>query len=142
MRRGLRLEYATLGWNVLEIGFLAFAAVMARSVALAGFALDSCIEIFASLGDREDCAAACCYGCLVIALGGASEPRDVAIAPDVAITRKKVTITEEESECRGGPRWRRAALFARKLASDRTRRTSQTPMPASATGRASMISVR
>src|SRR5438067_2201619 len=48
-RRGLRLEYATLGWNVLEIGFLAFAAVMARSVALAGFALDSCIEIFASL---------------------------------------------------------------------------------------------
>jgi divalent metal cation (Fe/Co/Zn/Cd) transporter len=49
LRRGLRLEYATLGWNVLEIGFLAFAAVMARSVALAGFALDSCIEIFASL---------------------------------------------------------------------------------------------
>jgi divalent metal cation (Fe/Co/Zn/Cd) transporter len=49
MRRGLRLEYATLGWNVLEIGFLAFAAIMARSVALAGFALDSCIEIFASL---------------------------------------------------------------------------------------------
>ena len=49
MRRGLRLEYATLGWNVLEIGFLASAAVMARSVALAGFALDSCIEVFASL---------------------------------------------------------------------------------------------
>jgi divalent metal cation (Fe/Co/Zn/Cd) transporter len=49
LRRGLRLEYATLGWNVLEIGFLGFAAVMARSVALAGFALDSCIEIFASL---------------------------------------------------------------------------------------------
>lgn len=49
LRRGLRLEYATLGWNVLEIGFLAFAAIMARSVALAGFALDSCIEIFASL---------------------------------------------------------------------------------------------
>ena len=49
MRRGLRLEYATLGWNVLEIGFLGFAAILARSVALAGFALDSCIEIFASL---------------------------------------------------------------------------------------------
>jgi divalent metal cation (Fe/Co/Zn/Cd) transporter len=49
LRRGLRLEYATLGWNVLEIGFLGFAAIMARSVALAGFALDSCIEIFASL---------------------------------------------------------------------------------------------
>jgi divalent metal cation (Fe/Co/Zn/Cd) transporter len=49
LSRGLRLEYATLGWNVLEIGFLVFAAMMARSVALAGFALDSGIEIFASL---------------------------------------------------------------------------------------------
>ncbi|HVX23135.1 MAG TPA: hypothetical protein VHB02_17475 [Acidimicrobiales bacterium] len=48
-RRGLRLEYATLGWNVVEIGFVAAAAVAARSVALAGFTLDSCIEIFASL---------------------------------------------------------------------------------------------
>lgn len=48
-RRGLRLEYATLGWNVAEIGFLVYAAIVARSVALAGFALDSGIEIFASL---------------------------------------------------------------------------------------------
>ncbi len=48
-RRGLRLEYATLGWNVVEIGFLVYAAVAARSVALTGFALDSVIEIFASL---------------------------------------------------------------------------------------------
>lgn len=44
-RRGLRLEYATLGWNVVEIGFLIAAAIAARSVALAGFALDSIIEI-------------------------------------------------------------------------------------------------
>ncbi len=49
LRRGLRLEYATLAWNVGEVGFLFYAAAMARSVALAGFALDSCIEIFASL---------------------------------------------------------------------------------------------
>jgi divalent metal cation (Fe/Co/Zn/Cd) transporter len=49
LRRGLRLEYATLGWNAVEIGFLIYAAVVARSVALAGFALDSMIEIFASL---------------------------------------------------------------------------------------------
>jgi divalent metal cation (Fe/Co/Zn/Cd) transporter len=48
-RRGLALEYATLGWNVVEIGFLVYAAVTARSVALAGFALDSLIEIFASV---------------------------------------------------------------------------------------------
>jgi divalent metal cation (Fe/Co/Zn/Cd) transporter len=49
LRRGLRLEYATLGWNVVEIGFLVAAAVGARSVALAGFAADSFIEIFASI---------------------------------------------------------------------------------------------
>jgi len=49
LRRGLYLEYATLGWNVTEIGFLAYAAYLARSVALAGFALDSFIEIFASI---------------------------------------------------------------------------------------------
>ena len=39
-RRGLRLEYATLGWNLSEIGFLAAAAVGARSVALAVTAVD------------------------------------------------------------------------------------------------------
>jgi divalent metal cation (Fe/Co/Zn/Cd) transporter len=49
LRRGLRLEYATLAWNAGEVGFLFYAAAIARSVALAGFALDSCIEIFASL---------------------------------------------------------------------------------------------
>jgi len=49
IRRGLRLEYATLGWNLVEIGFLVYAAAVARSVALAGFALDSGIEVFASL---------------------------------------------------------------------------------------------
>jgi divalent metal cation (Fe/Co/Zn/Cd) transporter len=49
LRRGLRLEYATLAWNAGEVGFLFYAAAMARSVALAGFALDPCIEIFASL---------------------------------------------------------------------------------------------
>jgi divalent metal cation (Fe/Co/Zn/Cd) transporter len=48
-RRGLRLEYATLGWNVVAIGLLVAAAVNARSVALAGFAFDSFIEIFASM---------------------------------------------------------------------------------------------
>ncbi len=47
--RGLHLEYATLGWNVVEIGFLITAAVVASSVALAGFAFDSCIEIYASI---------------------------------------------------------------------------------------------
>jgi divalent metal cation (Fe/Co/Zn/Cd) transporter len=48
LRRGFALEYATLGWNVVGIAVLAVAAVSARSVALAGFGLDSLIEIGAS----------------------------------------------------------------------------------------------
>jgi divalent metal cation (Fe/Co/Zn/Cd) transporter len=48
-RRGLRLEYATLGWNVVGSGVVLAAAAFARSVALAGFGLDSLIEIVASL---------------------------------------------------------------------------------------------
>jgi divalent metal cation (Fe/Co/Zn/Cd) transporter len=48
LRRGFTLEYVTLGWNVAGIIVLAVAAVTARSVALAGFGLDSLIEIGAS----------------------------------------------------------------------------------------------
>jgi divalent metal cation (Fe/Co/Zn/Cd) transporter len=48
LRRGFALECATLGWNVAGIIVLGFAAVAARSVALAGFGLDSLIEIGAS----------------------------------------------------------------------------------------------
>jgi divalent metal cation (Fe/Co/Zn/Cd) transporter len=48
VRRGFALEWATLGWNVAGIIVLAIAAVAARSVALAGFGLDSLIEIGAS----------------------------------------------------------------------------------------------
>jgi divalent metal cation (Fe/Co/Zn/Cd) transporter len=48
LRRGFALEYATLAWNVAGIVVLAIAALSARSVALAGFALDSLIEIGAS----------------------------------------------------------------------------------------------
>jgi divalent metal cation (Fe/Co/Zn/Cd) transporter len=48
LRRGRRLEYATLGWNVIGIVVLAIGAITARSVALAGFGLDSLIEIGAS----------------------------------------------------------------------------------------------
>ena len=48
LRRGFALEYVTLGWNVAGIVVLGFAAIAARSVALAGFGLDSLIEIGAS----------------------------------------------------------------------------------------------
>lgn len=47
-RRGFALEYTTLAWNVVGIVVLAVAAISARSVALAGFGLDSLIEIGAS----------------------------------------------------------------------------------------------
>jgi len=49
LRRGLLLEYATLGWNCAGVVVVAAAAWAARSVALAGFGLDSLIEIFASV---------------------------------------------------------------------------------------------
>jgi divalent metal cation (Fe/Co/Zn/Cd) transporter len=49
LRRGFALEYVTLAWNVAGIVVLGFAAVTARSVALAGFGLDSLIEIGASI---------------------------------------------------------------------------------------------
>ena len=49
LRAGRRLEAATLGWNVVGLVVLAVAAVSARSVALAGFGLDSLIEIGASV---------------------------------------------------------------------------------------------
>jgi divalent metal cation (Fe/Co/Zn/Cd) transporter len=48
LARGRALEAATLGWNGLGIVVLAVTAVQARSVALAGFGLDSLIEIGAS----------------------------------------------------------------------------------------------
>jgi hypothetical protein len=49
LRRGLALEHLTLAWNVIGIVGLAVAAIWARSVALAGFGLDSLIEIGASV---------------------------------------------------------------------------------------------
>jgi divalent metal cation (Fe/Co/Zn/Cd) transporter len=48
LRWGRQLEAMTLGWNVIGVIILAFAAIAARSVALAGFGLDSVIEIGAS----------------------------------------------------------------------------------------------
>ena len=49
IQRGLRLEYATLGWNVVGCVIVIAAAIAAHSVALAGFGLDSVIEIVASV---------------------------------------------------------------------------------------------
>ena len=49
LRRGFVLEYLTLGWNVAGVAVLAVTAISARSVALAGFGLESLIEIAASV---------------------------------------------------------------------------------------------
>ncbi len=48
LRRGVRLEFATLGWNVVGVFVVFAAAIEAGSVALAGFGLDTLIEIGAS----------------------------------------------------------------------------------------------
>jgi hypothetical protein len=48
LRRGLHLEYVTLGWNVIGTIVVVAAAIAARSVALAGFGIDSLIRA----GDR------------------------------------------------------------------------------------------
>ena len=48
LRRGLTLEGITLAWNVAGVVVLAMLAITASSVALAGFGLDSLIEIGAS----------------------------------------------------------------------------------------------
>ena len=48
VRQGLKLEYITLSWNVIGMAIVLWAAISAHSVALAGFGLDSLIEILAS----------------------------------------------------------------------------------------------
>ena len=63
LKRGLWLEYATLAWNVVGAPLMMVTAARAGSTALAGFGLDSLIEILASIvvvwqlkgvaGDRE-----------------------------------------------------------------------------------------
>ncbi len=49
LQRGLWLEYGTLGWNVVGTVVVLIAAGRTGSAALAGFGLDSAIEIFASV---------------------------------------------------------------------------------------------
>jgi divalent metal cation (Fe/Co/Zn/Cd) transporter len=47
--RGLRLEYLTVGWNVVEGLVSVVAAVAAGSVALLGFGIDSFVETISGL---------------------------------------------------------------------------------------------
>jgi divalent metal cation (Fe/Co/Zn/Cd) transporter len=47
-RRALRLEWGTNAWNVMEVVVTVTLGVMASSLALIAFGLDSLIEVFAS----------------------------------------------------------------------------------------------
>lgn len=49
-RRGLRLEYFTIWWNVLEAAVAVTAGLIAGSVALVGFGVDSGIEVISAVG--------------------------------------------------------------------------------------------
>ena len=60
-RRGFALEYASMAWMTAEAAVAITAGVLASSIALTGFGLDSVIEFFAALiviwqlrGDGED----------------------------------------------------------------------------------------
>jgi divalent metal cation (Fe/Co/Zn/Cd) transporter len=44
LRRGLHLEYLTIGWNIVEAAVAIAAAVTAGSIALLGFGIDSLVE--------------------------------------------------------------------------------------------------
>jgi divalent metal cation (Fe/Co/Zn/Cd) transporter len=47
-RRGVRLEWFTVTWNVIEAAVAITAGVVAGSVALVGFGVDSGIEVIAA----------------------------------------------------------------------------------------------
>jgi divalent metal cation (Fe/Co/Zn/Cd) transporter len=49
-RRALRLEYFTVGWNVIEGVVAIGAGVVAGSLALVGFGVDSSIEVISAVG--------------------------------------------------------------------------------------------
>ena len=44
VRKGRRLEYFTLGWNLIEAGVAVAAGIVAGSTSLLGFGVDSLIE--------------------------------------------------------------------------------------------------
>ena len=49
LRRGRRLQYATIAWNVMEVFVTIGLGIAAGSLALIAFGLDSLVEVFASL---------------------------------------------------------------------------------------------
>ncbi|MGB9357176.1 MAG: cation transporter [Acidimicrobiia bacterium] len=47
-KRGLRLEYATIAWNAVEMVIAIGLGIAAQSLALVAFGLDTMVELFAS----------------------------------------------------------------------------------------------
>ena len=48
-RRGRRLQYATIAWNLMEVFVTIGLGIAAGSLALVAFGLDSLVEVFASV---------------------------------------------------------------------------------------------
>lgn len=101
LRRRFALECATLSWNVIDIVVLASTA---RSVALAGFGLDSLIEIGAS-------------AVVTWELSGTGETRQRRTLRLIGAAFAALAV-----ECPGGPGWPIRAFFLG--ISDRSRRAA------------------
>jgi divalent metal cation (Fe/Co/Zn/Cd) transporter len=72
-RRGFWLEYASMAWMVAEAGVAITAGVIASSIALTGFGLDSVIELFSG-------------GIVVWQLRGGAEERETRAVRLVGVT--------------------------------------------------------
>jgi divalent metal cation (Fe/Co/Zn/Cd) transporter len=72
-RRGFWLEYASMAWMVAEAGIAITAGVIASSIALTGFGLDSVIELFSA-------------GIVVWQLRGDAEERETRAVRLVGVT--------------------------------------------------------
>jgi divalent metal cation (Fe/Co/Zn/Cd) transporter len=72
-RRGFWLEYASMAWMVVEAGVAITAGVIASSIALTGFGLDSVIELFSA-------------GIVVWQLRGDAEERETRAVRLVGVT--------------------------------------------------------
>ena len=56
-RRGFRLEYASMAWMTVEAAVAIVSGIVASSIALIGFGLDSVIEFFAAAAVVWQCTA-------------------------------------------------------------------------------------
>lgn len=104
-RIGLRLEYATIAWNVGEAGLTIGLGIVAGSLALIGFGADAIIEVFASVvvvwhmrpGHAEDSPQRTAVALRLVAAAFAA----LAVALFVAGVRDLVTLRRPEESVWG-----------------------------------------